>query len=119
MLARHADLDLQRFCILRTIEHGVDSPKQMSAVLGIIPTQLSRSLDQLASHGLIERHLDPHDSRRTRLTITATGQDVTRQASHALQQAVADQLQALGPDRLSHALTAIDLLAELEFLENA
>jgi MarR family transcriptional regulator, organic hydroperoxide resistance regulator len=114
VLAAHTDLDLPRYVILQTILHGADYPKQLSAQLGIIPTQLSRSLDQLQTLGLIERHLDAHDSRRTRLTLTPAGQALTQQASQAIHQTLARRLQALDADQLTITLAAIDLLAALD-----
>lgn len=118
LLAEVADLDLQRFVVLRAIEHGAVHPKELSAQLGIIPTQLSRLLDALATRGLIRRQLDPLDSRRTRLSVTPEGQALALRASHAVAQAVAGRLQATPPERLAATLAAIDLLAGAEsFLE--
>lgn len=120
ILADAGDLDLQRFVVLRAIECGSVYPKDLSAQLGIIPTQLSRLLDTLATRGLLSRQLDPQDSRRTLLSVTPQGTDLTRRASHAIGETVAGRLQAMPPERLAATLTAIDLLAGAEgFLDPA
>lgn len=120
VLAEEGDLDLQRFVVLRAIECGAVHPKDLSSQLGIIPTQLSRLLDALATRGLLSRQLDPQDSRRTLLSVTPQGTDLTRRASHAIGQTVAGRLQALAPERLALTLAAIEMLGGAEsFLDPA
>ena len=120
LLAESGDLDLQRFVVLRAIEHGTVYPKDLSAQLGIIPTQLSRLLDALATGGLLLRRLDPHDSRRTLLSVTPQGTELTLRASRDIGESVAARLRAMPPERLAATLAAIDLLAGAEsFLDPA
>ncbi|MBZ9751526.1 MarR family winged helix-turn-helix transcriptional regulator [Deinococcus sp. HMF7604] len=116
VLAEAGELDLQRFILLRAVERGVVYPKDLSAHLGIIPTQLSRLLESLVARGWLERQLDPEDSRRIRLSLTPTGAALTQQASQAIQQVISAHLQGMGAERLSALLAAIDVLAMTDSL---
>jgi DNA-binding MarR family transcriptional regulator len=117
-LAEETGLDLQRFFVLKAIEHGAIYPKQLSAQLGIIPTQLSRLLDQLITQQFISRQLDAVDSRRTRLNVTDLGAEAALQAGRIIRQTIAGRMNSLSPERLAALLAAVDLLADTDFLEH-
>ncbi|GGL19536.1 transcriptional regulator [Deinococcus radiotolerans] len=117
-LAQETALDLQRLFILKAIEHGAVYPKQLSSQLGIIPTQLSRLLEQLIAQQYVSRQFDPADSRRTRLNVTDAGTAAATLASQIIRRAIAERMNALSPERLAALLTAIDVLTDTDFLEH-
>src|SRR3982074_3146353 len=72
-IAATADLDRADFLTLRTIELGVDTPGGLIRDLGLNPAVVSRALTKLTRAGLVERRIDPADSRRARVRLTEGG----------------------------------------------
>ncbi|RJF70154.1 MarR family transcriptional regulator [Deinococcus cavernae] len=68
LIAEQYGLDIRKYFILQNIRHGRVYPKQIAENLDMPSTLLSRYLDGLHTQGLIERQIDPHDSRRTLLS---------------------------------------------------
>jgi len=68
--------DARSYFVLHSIQRGVHYPKALAEELKIPSTLISRYLDDLSKRGLIERHIDEQDSRRTLLTLTSTGVDL-------------------------------------------
>lgn len=112
VLAAQHDLDLRRYLVLQAIRGGQSYPKQLAQALDFPPTLLSRYLEQLTRAGLLERALDPDDSRRIRLSLTAAGEAAVAGASHAIRRSTSERLRQLDPAQLAALLGAIERLAE-------
>lgn len=110
LLEEKHGLDARTFFILKTIHGGAAYPKALAATLKIPSTLLSRYLDALNKKGYLERHIDEHDSRRTRLTLTPEGERVMRETDETLHEVVSAKLATLDPATLSALLDALDLL---------
>lgn len=54
-------------------DHGPHAQAQLSARLGIDPSDVVKIVDELAAHGWAERARDPVDRRRVRITLTPAG----------------------------------------------
>ncbi len=111
LAARHG-LDLRKFFVLRGIQDGHQYPKVLAEQLQMPATLLSRYLDQLVKQGLIERHIDAQDSRRTHLTLTTAGEHVIRDTLDTAQALTGARLARLDPATLSALLSALELLAQ-------
>lgn len=107
-------LDIRHFLILITVRKGVTYPKALSEHLQIPATLLSRYLDQLVKQGLLERQIDPHDSRRTQLHLTAQAANALREASAEIRGYASGLLQNMEPDQLFAVLAALEALGHDE-----
>lgn len=115
LLLERYGLDIRRYFILSRIESGLCYPKQLSELLDIPATLLSRYLEQLSSAGLIERQIDPQDSRRTLLSLSAEGQETLQGCLEAVKQVTGQRLGQLDPQQLDVLLQTIGLLNSDEF----
>jgi DNA-binding MarR family transcriptional regulator len=109
-VAAAADLDLADFLTLRTIEIGVDTPGGLVRDLGLHPAAVSRALTKLTRAGLIERRIDPDDSRRSRVELTKRGRRTTAAIAARIRPGLAQRLQRLEPDRIETLLESLETL---------
>lgn len=105
-----ADLDLADFLTLRTIDIGVDTPGGLVRDLGLNPAAVSRALTKLARAGLIERRIDPDDSRRSRVELTKRGRRTTAAIAARIRPGLAQRLQRLEPNRIETLLESLETL---------
>ncbi|WP_288404067.1 MarR family winged helix-turn-helix transcriptional regulator [uncultured Deinococcus sp.] len=94
------DTDPRSFMLLKTIESGLTYPKVIAQELKLPPTLLSRYLDDLSKRGLLERHIDEQDSRRTRLSLTQAGEALLQATQCTVHTHVARRLARLRPEQL-------------------
>ena len=109
--AEHAT-DARSFFVLQSIQQGVQYPKALAEELKIPGTLISRYLDDLSKRGLVDRHIDEHDSRRTRLTLTPAAERLIvamRQTIHDVAEA---RLSRLTPAQRQSLTEALRLLAD-------
>ena len=73
--ARLADIGLTNcaLSVLLRLEAGDSSPSELAAQERVAPPSLNRTLNVLASAGLIERRRDDDDGRRVRVALTPAG----------------------------------------------
>jgi DNA-binding MarR family transcriptional regulator len=109
-VAAAADLDLADFLALRTIELGVDTPGGLVRDLGLNPAVVSRALTRLAKAGLVERRIDPDDSRRSRVELTAKGTRTNAEIAARVRPGLAQRLERLAPDRVQALLNSLETL---------
>ncbi|MCW2690573.1 MAG: hypothetical protein JWR37_5463 [Mycobacterium sp.] len=109
-IAAAADLDLAEFLSLRSIELGVDTPGGLVQDLGLNPAVVSRALTKLYKAGLIERRIDPDDSRRSRVTLTHDGARTTAAIAARIRPGLAQRLGRLDPDRIQRLLESLETL---------
>jgi DNA-binding MarR family transcriptional regulator len=112
-----ADLPPTRVSVLLTAErHGPIRLADVAEREGINPTMLSRTVQNLAAAGLIERSADPDDRRSAWIEATTAGRELAEQIRHqrtvAVQSAV-DTLTAEDRRLLADALPALEHLAAL------
>lgn len=103
-------LDLRRFFILVTIRKGTVYPKEISEKLQIPSSLLSRYIDQLVKQNLLERRIDPQDSRRTQLLLTACGEETFQRAVVDIRASNRKQLQRIDPQTFRVLLNGLDSL---------
>ncbi len=71
---------------------AIDSPHplaqgEIARRMGIDRTTMVALVDDLQARGLVQRRQDPDDRRKNVVELTGTGQDITRQATRAGEQA--------------------------------
>ena len=81
--------------------HGTELPSQarLAEQAGTDPMMASQVIRKLAARGLLERRLDPADSRARRLALTAAGSVLLTGALADVEAADEAYFAALGPDR--------------------
>lgn len=117
MLARH-DLTEQQWRVLRALS-AADHPPTISDIAErtfLLAPSLTRIVGHLESVGLATRATDPHDHRRTLVSLTSRGHDVVARVAPE-SEAIYNALEhGFGSDRLHRLL---DELAALEAVANA
>lgn len=98
MLERGYDLELRDYLALSMLRRGVRFPSELADGLELPRDTASRIVAKLLDRGLIDRAIDPDDSRRTLLRVTDLGQ-ATRTAIKAdIERTIAPLLDDLGED---------------------
>jgi len=102
----------KQFALLNhvALEEGI-SQRRLGHRLGLEPSGLVGTIDDLEGRGLVERRADPDDRRRHALHLTAEGRGLLERGRGVAQRTAADLLGALD-DREIAAL--YDLLARIE-----
>ena len=84
--------------IVLTLVPQVDSPLGLAETLEIPPPTLSHILRGMEERGWLERSIDPHDRRRTRLKRTAAGEEAWSLAVAEVNRCGREAMNRLGPD---------------------
>jgi DNA-binding MarR family transcriptional regulator len=95
MLEQDHDIDFRLYFILRHIGDGAVHPGAISKITHLPNSVITRHIDQLVAKGLLKRSLDPEDSRRIKLTLTAAGARVAREAHRTICALVGKPLEKL------------------------
>ena len=103
-------VDLRLFFILHNIAEGAIYPSAIARAACLPNSIISKHLDQLEKKGLIARNLDSRDTRRIRLTLTAKGERVRRDAGHTFTALARERLARI-PERRRGIFLSV--LAEL------
>lgn len=85
-------------------------PSALAEALGLPPARVSQILGELEARGWIERHPDPEDRRRARLSRTAKGQKVLEAAGRCLGAVAREALAALSEDEQKALMRALEKL---------
>jgi len=109
-VASTGDLDLVDFLALRTIELGVDTPGDLARDLGLNPAVISRTLTKLTHAGMIQRHIDGEDSRRSRITLTPKGTQTTTAIAARVRPGLAERLNGLPAKEVDRLLDTLERL---------
>ena len=104
-------LSYRDFLVLAAIAKGKRYPTELADRLKLPKDTTSRILQTLLQAGLIERTIDPHDSRRTRLETTAAGQTLHAEVRSSIEGLLEPFLAGLGD-------TQEQFLAQLECLSD-
>lgn len=81
--------------------------------LGINKATASGRVDQLVSHGLLERQINPQSRREVMLKITESGQIAYTEAKGYLKNHLASQMEQFSSDELKELERGISLLARM------
>lgn len=117
ILRQQAELGLSPSQITALATIAREGPLTLGALAAtehVTPPSVTKVVERLEEHGLIERRADPDDGRRVVVAATAAGRDLLA-AGRARKDAILAQrvalLDAEQLDRLAAALDVLDLLA--------
>ena len=109
---RHG-IDLRLYFILHGIDQGHVYPGAIAQAMGLPNSLITKHLDQLAQKGMVERGIDPEDSRRVRVSLTEKGMEVMQGADNILAEQVGDRLTKIPAERRADFLaTLVDLVRD-------
>ncbi len=111
ILAEQFGIDFRLYFIIRHIELGAVHPGALSKALYLPNSVITRHLDQIVERGFMERSLDSEDSRRIKLTLTAEGLRVAREAHRTICDIVGTRLERLTPPKREAFVSALAVLA--------
>ena len=110
LLEQHG-IDVRLYIIIREIDAGSVHPGAISKLTRLPNSVITRHLDQIVAKGLLERSLDPDDSRKIKLTLTKEGQRVAREAHRTICNIVGARLERLTPVKREAFLSTLAILA--------
>lgn len=121
MLTREHGVDFKDFVALSAIESGAGYPGALCERMHLPPSHVSRLIDDLVKGGVVERQLDPHDSRRVRLHITPRGREVLAAAKGSMVELLDAGLEGLSPaqvqsfaDTMNHIIERMNQATQLQ-----
>lgn len=87
MLKRRSDfyqeVDRAGYLLLRTLEKtGPLTISDLSSILGLDPSTVGRQVNVVHTSGLVTKTPDPHDQRRSIVSVTEAGQQAMRAVQH-------------------------------------
>ena len=104
------DLELKDFFALTLIVEGVNYPKLICDRLATNPSDVSRILERLEQLGLVTRALDPDDSRRIQVRLTADGLAIVEKMRDGVAVHIIKALEHLPPKELEYFSRTLKLL---------
>lgn len=109
-LSENLSLEMQDFMVLGTIAKGHRHPGAIAERLHASKFAVSRTLQKLQERGLIERTIDPDDSRRILLTPTEKGLMARSAAIEAMENRLEPLLEKLGDEQAECLINALEQL---------
>ena len=112
--AKEHGLSMTQMFLLRQIQGEQDgcNVSMIGEQMGVTSAAISQTLDRLVQQGLVSRTEDPQDRRHKRILLTATGEQVLREAMEARQAWIGDLEARLTEDEKALIGRALTLLAE-------
>jgi DNA-binding MarR family transcriptional regulator len=104
------DITVGQFHTLRRIALGKDSVSQLADIKHISRAAISRTVDVLATKGLITRIPNPNDRRYINLVLTEEGKDLLRTIYDDVGNWMESQLALLDKSELQNIITALEAL---------
>jgi len=112
--AKEHGLSMTQMFLLRQIQGEQDgcNVSMIGEQMGVTSAAISQTLDRLVQQGLVSRTEDPQDRRHKRILLTATGEQVLREAMEARQAWIGDLEARLTEDEKALIARALSLLAD-------
>ncbi len=104
-------IDLRLYYILHCIHNGAVHPGAIAQEMRLPNSLVTKHLDQLADRRLLERNIDPHDSRRIRVNLTAEGLAIMNGSDDILAGLVRERLARIPAERRAVFLATLVELA--------
>ncbi|WP_309573122.1 MarR family winged helix-turn-helix transcriptional regulator [Deinococcus sp.] len=111
LMERKHGLGLKDLMVLGHIRAGVQYPTELASELQIPKHMASRVIEDLLGKGLIERSIDPDDSRRTRLSVSPAGTALLDEARVTVDAAIEQIFEHIPAPQRAGVLAAIQTLA--------
>jgi DNA-binding MarR family transcriptional regulator len=105
------DLNVSRHRALTSIDRLAPcTMRELAQFIAVDRTTLTRTLDQLADAGLVERSTPREDRRQVVLTLTAAGKTACRRSLQAIYRVNRDLLEGMGEDEQRALCRGLDQL---------
>jgi DNA-binding MarR family transcriptional regulator len=115
ILRAEADLSYARFLALYMVGSlGADTQRALAGRLGVSEPSVSRMTRVLADAGLLEVAADPAGGNRRRLRLTTAGEHIVKRWGSALEDRLAELVDAAGVPYETYARHTHALLARLD-----
>ena len=111
ILESRQGIDLRLYYILHCIHNGAVHPGAIAQEMRLPNSLVTKHLDQLAEKKLLERSIDPHDSRRIRVSLTDQGLAIMYGSDDILAGLVRERLARIPVERRSAFLATLVELA--------
>ncbi len=108
--ARHFNLPLIQFDILRHIRRGVQSTGELAERQQVSRPAVSQAVDRLVEKGLVSRHPDAADRRYIHLELTESGRQLIVDLFTTNRGWMAERLGALSDGELATLIDALGIL---------
>ncbi len=103
----------QALMAIKRYDNGV-SQEEISHILEIDKSNVSRSVRRLSESGWIDVHVDQEDARRTLLTLTEQSENKLKSLQHLLSEVESKMLRNISPDEQKHVSRLLeDVLSNL------
>lgn len=103
----------QALMAIKRYDNGV-SQEEISHILEIDKSNVSRSVRRLSESGWIDVHVDQEDARRTLLTLTKQSEDKLKSLQHFLSEVESKMLRNIPSDEQKHVSRLLeDVLSNL------
>ena len=113
LLERKHGADFFDFMVLRSISDGALYPGQVAEACVVEPSKISRALDGLVKRGLIVRSLDPVDSRRVRLELTAEGDGLLQDVFKTVRSRMEPSFASVGVPQVHAVIATVAQIADI------
>lgn len=101
-MLRDANVTEQQWRVLRVlVEHDSLDARSIASSALLHPPSVTRILKELLDRGLIERSVDPNDSRRSIVSISDAGNMLVKLTARHTVQVINSYSKTFGPDRLT------------------
>ena len=114
----YGTVGFRQAAILWVIRHGLLpedelTPTRLAAFFRVQPSAITRALARLEASGLIERTVDPADSRSVRISITGKGRQISEYVEALFVDDILDSLSVLGDEEVACLRRCLGLLAAI------
>lgn len=109
-LEKQLGLSFNEISLLRLVDEGVQNPGDIARELALPAPTVSRLLNHLSEHGLIERSMDAQNLRRVRLSLTEAGRKTRAEFRQAATGLIEANFARIPKPLLQQALEALTAL---------
>lgn len=104
---------------LYAIRYGADTPGAIAKKMQITPRAVTSHIDVLEEKGLLTRNIDPHDRRRSILTLTDEGAALSRDIEATALTTLSEYIHELDAEEYKAMQTSLEVLNRfLQSLDN-
>ena len=112
---KRSDLTPERLSLLSVIAYGESSTiSQLSAIEGVSPPAISRSISSLEQMELVSRTRSKNDTREVMVRTTAKGRRLMEAGRMRRLEAIAAEIGKLDQDSLNTLSKVVDVMAKLD-----
>jgi DNA-binding MarR family transcriptional regulator len=112
ILEQHHGADFFDFMVMNCIDEGNIYPGQIAETCVVQASKISRVLDDLTKRGLVQRTIDPIDSRRIRLELTPEGMKVLGEVHQTVGHLLAPAFTEIGKPEVQRIIRTVQHITD-------